>query len=151
MYGGMFETWKPEHKETNILVTPEEAFMIKKQSMLNIHYIPCDKLKVRFSSAFERNTTQDLSQKEFSTLLTKSKLLKDDFPMTDERWTRFYSKFIVVEGSGRTARYSLVPTLVALIFLAQGNAEEKAHAIGELFSEHRFMQSAKGSISSENR
>ena len=30
-YGGMFETWKPEEsKETNILVTPEEAFMIKK-------------------------------------------------------------------------------------------------------------------------
>ena len=70
--------------------------------------------------------------------------------MTDERWTRFYSKFIVIEGTGRTARYSLVPTLVALIFLAQGNADEKAHAIGELFSEHRFMQSA-ASVSSENR
>ena len=114
----MFSSWQPEGKETNILVTPEEAFMIKKQSMLNIHYIPCDKLKSRFSTAFGRNTTQDLSQREFSTLLSKSKLLKDDFPMTDERWTRFYSKFVVIEGTGQNARYSLVPTLVALIFLA---------------------------------
>jgi len=53
----MFETWQGKGKETNILVTPEEAFMIKKQSMLNIHYIPCDKLKTRFSTAFGRNTT----------------------------------------------------------------------------------------------
>ena len=151
VYGGMFESWQPEGKTTNILVTPEEAFMIKKQSMLNIHYIPCEKLKTKFCTAFERNATQDLSQGEFSHLLAKSKLLKDDFPMTDERWTRFYSKFIVIEGSSENARYSLVPTLVALIFLAQGNSEEKAAAIGELFSEHHFMQSRNGTISSENR
>ena len=71
--------------------------------------------------------------------------------MTDERWTRFYSKFVVIEGTGQNARYSLVPTLVALIFLAQGTSEEKAHAIGELFSEHRFMQSRQGTISSEHQ
>ena len=86
--------------------------------MLNLHYIPCEKLKQRFTGPFERNSTQDLTQKEFSALLTKSKLLKDDYPMTDERWTRFYSKFVVVEGSGRHSKYSLVPTLVALIFLS---------------------------------
>lgn len=67
--------------------------------------------------------------------------MKDDFPMTDERWTRFYSKFVVIEGTGQNARYSLVPTLVALIFLSQGTSDEKAQAIGELFSEHRFMMS----------
>ena len=48
VYGGMYDSWSPIDRETNILVTPEEAFMIKKQSILNIHYIPCEKLKNRF-------------------------------------------------------------------------------------------------------
>ena len=72
--------------------------------------------------------------------------MKDDFPMTDERWTRFYSKFVVVEGSGRQSKYSLVPTLVALIFLSQGNSDQKAVAIAELFSEHKFLGSVMGSF-----
>ena len=107
--------------------------------MLNLHYIPCEKLKQRFTGPYEWNSTQDLTQKEFSSILSKSKLLKDDFPMTDERWTRFYSKFVVVEGSGRQSKYSLVPTLVALIFLSQGNSDQKAIAIAELVSEHKFI------------
>ena len=41
---------------------------------------------------------------------------------------------------GSEGRYCLVPTLIALIFLSQGNAENKAKAIGELFSEHSFFQ-----------
>ena len=69
--------------------------------------------------------------------------------MTDERWTEFYSKFIVIDeskkGHARTSmnldsNYALIPTLIALIFLSQGNAENKAKTIGELFSEHSFYQ-----------
>ena len=63
-------------------------------------------------------------------------------PRTDERWKRFYSKFIVVDQNEddeerRTfnERFSPVPTLVALIFLAQGSTDVKAKAICELFSE----------------
>ena len=41
-YADLYESWKPQKpRETNVLVTPEEAFMIKKQTMLNLHYIPC--------------------------------------------------------------------------------------------------------------
>ena len=39
-----------------------------------------------------------------------------------------------------------MPTLVALIFLSQGNSEQKALAIAELFSEQKFMGSAMGSF-----
>ena len=66
----------------------------------------------------------------------------------DERWTHFYSKFVVEdqpqEISQNTARqaeprYKLIPTLIALVFLSQGNAENKAKAIADLYSDHSFF------------
>ena len=69
--------------------------------------------------------------------------------MRDERWSEFYSKFIVIDENKKRvsksemdhdAKYTLIPTIIALIFLAQGNAEHKAKAIGELFSQHSFYQ-----------
>ena len=73
--------------------------MIKRQQTLNIHFIPSEKLRCRFERAMARNSNQDLTQKEFSRLLASQKLLKDDYPMTDERWIQFYSKFVVVDES----------------------------------------------------
>ena len=67
--------------------------------------------------------------------------------MKDERWSEFYSKFIVIDETKQhvsksemdfDAKYTLIPTIIALIFLAQGNAEHKAKAIAELFSQHSF-------------
>lgn len=96
-----------------------------------------------------RNSNKDLTKKEFSNLLASQKLLKDDYPRTDERWADFYSKFIVIDETKKKvaksemdldAKYALIPTIIALIFLAQGNAENKAKTIGELFSEHSFYQ-----------
>ena len=69
--------------------------------------------------------------------------------MKDERWSEFYSKFIVIDETKKRvsksemdldAKYTLIPTIIALIFLAQGNAEHKAKAIAELFSQHSFYQ-----------
>ena len=123
--------------------------MIKKQQTLNIHFIPCEKLKLRFERAFSMNSNKDLTKKEFSDLLASQKLLRDDRPMQDERWVEFYSKFVVIdENAKRTsksemdldAKYALIPTIIALIFLAQGNAQHKAKAIGELFAQHSFYQ-----------
>lgn len=85
-------------------------------------------MKWRFERAMVRNSNQDLTVKEFSRLLVSQKLLRDDYPMTDDRWVQFYSKFIVIDENtqepGSTAResadakYSLIPTLIALIFLS---------------------------------
>jgi hypothetical protein len=67
----------------------------------------------------------EISQTEFCAILARLKLLKADLPRTDERWKRFYQKFIVVDSNeddntNKTynERYSPVPTLVALIFLS---------------------------------
>ena len=80
--------------------------------------------------------------------------------MTDERWTEFYSKFIVIDETKNRvsksdmevgdAKYTLIPTIIALIFLAQGNAEHKAKAIGELFSQHSFYQPGIANINRQH-
>ena len=50
------------------------------------------------------------------------KLLKADFPQTDERWQRFYSKFMVMDPMdarrSNRKRYSKIETQIGLIFLA---------------------------------
>ena len=96
--------------------------MIKKQQSLNIHLIPCEKIKQRFQLVCHDSINQDIDQREFSAILAASKLLKADFPTTDERWQRFYKKFIVMDKADPSRpwrkRYSLVPTKIGLIFLA---------------------------------
>jgi len=65
------------------------------------------------------------------------KLLKADFPKTDERWQRFYSKFMVMDSvdSDRASRkrYSKIETQIGLIFLSQGSIAERARAIMRLY------------------
>lgn len=88
-----------------------------------------------------RSGEQDINSVEFSSVLAACRLLKADFPTKDERWSRFYSKFIVIdhtderyeEEGPQHKRYSLLPTQIALFFLAQGTPEEKAQAICNLF------------------
>ena len=80
-----------------IQVTVEEAYMIKKQQSLNIHFIPCEKIKHKFELGCSSSASQDIDQTAFCAILAASKLLKADFPSKDERWTRFYSKFIVMD------------------------------------------------------
>ena len=77
----------------------------------------------------------EISQVDFCAILANCKLLKADFPRNDERWQRFYSKFIVIDENKveRRGKYLLTPTLIALIMLAQGSADIKAKAICELF------------------
>ena len=36
-------------------------------------------------------------------------------------------------------RYKIIPTLIALVFLSQGNAENKAKAIADLYSDYSFF------------
>ena len=97
-----------------VSVTPEEAYMIKKQQSLNIHLIPCQKLKSRFQFVGSDSTNQTIDQTEFCAILASCKLLKADFPDKDERWERFYSKFIVMDQEDPSRpwrkRYSLIPT-----------------------------------------
>ena len=114
----------------------EEAYMIKKQQSLNVHCIPCDKIAERFRMV--RGADQeDINQTEFSSVLAACKLLKADFPTKDERWCRFYSKFIVMDLAEQNGpqhkRYSLLPTQIALFFLAMGTLDVKAKAICDLF------------------
>ena len=48
LYDRLWDTWQHESAyrgQQNILVSPEEAFMIRKQQTLNIHFIPCERLK----------------------------------------------------------------------------------------------------------
>ena len=83
---------------------------------------------------------QDIEMHEFTAILAASKLLKADFPTKDTRWTNFYEKFIVMDQVDPSRpwkkSYSLVPTQIALMFLASGTDEVKAKSIFDLFSEH---------------
>ena len=114
LYKYMTDTWQHESSLERVRVTPEEAYMIKKQQSLNIHFIPCQKLKVRFQTVCSNSINQSISQSEFCAILAASKLLRSDFPDIDNRWKEFYSKFIVMDQTDPAQpwrkRYSLVPT-----------------------------------------
>ena len=102
--------------------------MVKKQETLNLHLIPCAKLKQRFEQLCESNFDMELTQTEFCAMLVNCKLLKADFPRQDDRWLKFYSKMTVIDetqvGVASTrGRYELVPAMIALIALSQGTAD----------------------------
>lgn len=111
--------------------------MIKKQQSLNIHFIPCAKIMHWFNKVTSNRDAKVINTKEFYTILRAINLLKADCSMTDERWQRFYSKFMVVEqaqGDGLIVkRYLKRETQVALFFLAHGSPAERARAICELY------------------
>lgn len=71
--------------------------MVKRQQELNIHLIPCQKIRDRFQMVTKSHLDQNLTQVEFCAVLANCKLLKADYPRTDQRWKRFYSKFVVTE------------------------------------------------------
>mmetsp|Transcript_5395 Transcript_5395/g.6662 ORF Transcript_5395/g.6662 Transcript_5395/m.6662 type:complete len:155 (+) Transcript_5395:17-481(+) len=106
-----------------IMVTSNEQYMVKKQETLNLHLIPCAKLKQRFEQLCDSNFDQELSQTEFCAMLVNCKLLKADFPRQDDRWLKFYSKLTVIDDeevgvASTKGRYELVPALIALIALS---------------------------------
>ena len=113
--------------------------MVKKQISLNLHYVSCNKIRERFEPMIMVSARGDMNQQEFCTYLAKLKLLKDDFPHTDERWINFYSKFRVTDDGKDSKRFSLIPALIALYFLSQGSTEHKAKAICDLFSDDTFF------------
>jgi hypothetical protein len=120
MLASMADTWQHETKRS--MVTPEEAYMLKKQQGLQIHFIPCAKLKNKFEQVVLSNVNRDITNTEFCTILASLKLLKADLPRTDERWINFYKKFIVVDSNEGdehvfNERFSEVPTLIALLYL----------------------------------
>ena len=119
--------------------------MLEKQDTLNLHHVPCTKLKQIFEDVCGGDTLDcEISQVDFCAILANCKLLKADFPRTDERWQRFYQKFVVVDATnGRSrAKYQLTPTLIALIMLTQGSPDIKAKAICELFCGQRLLKPA---------
>ena len=119
--------------------------MLEKQDTLNLHHVPCTKLKQIFEDVCGGDTLDcEISQVDFCAILANCKLLKADFPRTDERWQRFYQKFVVVDATnGRSrAKYHLTPTLIALIMLTQGSPDIKAKAICELFCGQRLLKPA---------
>ena len=94
----MVDTWPNQGVQSTpdglVMLNAEEAYMVKKQESLNLHLIPCAKLKQRIESCLE-NTDTDISQAEFCAILAECKLLKADFPRTDTRWMKFYARFLV--------------------------------------------------------
>ena len=80
--------------------------MLKKQESLNLHLISCTKLKQRFEQLCDGDLDKVISQTDLCAILVNCKLLRADFPRTDERWQNFYSKFVVVDDSeiGRSAQ-----------------------------------------------
>ena len=44
----MMDTWTHTSRQKNVMVSAEEAYMMKKQQALQINFIPCQKLKNTF-------------------------------------------------------------------------------------------------------
>lgn len=118
------------------LLNSDEAKMMKRQELLNLHLVQATKLKQKIEACFEDDIDVDVTQAEFCAILADCKLLRADFPTTDARWKKFYSRFIVKDCSSgeEIQRFCMVPVLIALIFLSQGSTDVKAKAMSEVFS-----------------
>lgn len=57
---------------------------------------------------------------------------------------RFYSKFMVVDHKSSEPRFSLIHALIALIFLCQSPADQKARTICDLFTGYNIFQEDSG-------
>ena len=44
----LWHTWKHEDKQAKLCVTVEEAYMVKKQLSLNLHFVSCEKMRAKF-------------------------------------------------------------------------------------------------------
>ena len=126
-------------------------YLLKKQEMLNLYLVPAAKLKQKIESCLEEEIDVDVTQLEFCAILAECKLLRADFPSTDNRWQKFYSYFRVKDYSSQDRekpieRYCMVPALIALIFLSQGTIDVKAKAISEVFSGQRLLKPVKRGI-----
>ena len=84
--GKIRDTWKHEPLPGRVRVSLEEAYMIKKQQSLNLHFIPCAKIMHWFNKVTANRDAKVINTKEFYTILRAINLLKADCSMTDERW-----------------------------------------------------------------
>lgn len=87
----------------------------------------------------------DITQQEFCASLAKLKLLNDDYPQDDERWIRFYAKFVVTDGKSDEPRFSLLHALIALYFLCQSPPDIKAKAVCDLFTDYNVFEEDQSS------
>ena len=58
--GRFMDTWQHPNVNDRVLLSAEEAYMMKKQKTLNIHFITCDKIKQRFQIVETTSINQDI-------------------------------------------------------------------------------------------
>ena len=85
-YDRIRDTWQHKPLPGRNPVSLEEAYIIKKQQSLNIHFTPCAKINDWFNKVLAGREAKVISTKEILMILRALNLLKADFSETDERW-----------------------------------------------------------------
>ncbi|CDW78725.1 UNKNOWN [Stylonychia lemnae] len=120
-------------------LSPEEAYMLKRQQDLKLFVFTCHDLE----SAFLTNLYfRSINEKEYLDILVKLKLLRADKPNETLLWQNFYCRFKIdaTDSGVLKSYYDITALMIALYLLTSSKASVKAKYIGALY--HNYRQGA---------
>lgn len=110
-------------------LSPEEAYMLKKQHDLRVFVLSCEDVKQAFLVNLHFGT---ITEDEFVETLVSLKLLRTDKPKRSLQWLKVYSKLKISADDGGEV-FDLCSIMISLYFLTSNKPSVKAKYISELF------------------
>ena len=105
-------------------LSPEEAYMIKRQQDLRLYVYSCQE----FEKAFKSNLHfQNLREDDFVDTLQNLKLLRPDAPKSSLHWTQFYQR-MKIEAPMKSVCpfFEIRSVMIALYLLSSSKPMQKA-------------------------
>ena len=100
----------------------EEAYMLKKYQSLGLSLVDC---RLAFKSLKLYANLPTINMIDYSLLLSQLKLLRDDYPKNDTRFTSFYARL----ADSNSASVNSLQAITAVVALCNGHHEEKARIL----------------------
>ena len=117
-------------------ISPEEAYMLKKQQDLKLFVLTCEDLEKAFEPYLHFGS---INEKEFIEVLIRLHLIREDNPDDTLVWNNFYSKFKIdatIKGVLKP-HFEIKAIMIALYFLTSSKASVKARYIGQLYHDYK--------------
>eukprot|EP00347_Sterkiella_histriomuscorum_P007621 403348212 len=117
-------------------LSPEEAYMLKRQQDLKLFIYTCQDLEQAFITNLHFHS---INETEFIEILVKLKLLREDNPKDTVVWNSFYGRFRVdaTEKGILKPYFDITSIMIAMYLLTSSKASVKAKYIGALFHEYK--------------
>ncbi len=127
---GLTECLTRDCRAKNVVeISPEEAYMLKRQQDLRLYLFSAADLEVAFTEPIQK---ADLSERTLVTILVRHNLIRQDYPKNTVFWNNFYAKLRVQSGCQPEPFYDVRSTMIAMYFLSHSKPMTKAKHINDL-------------------